>query len=74
MHGNVAEWCLDAFATYDRPCAPGNGHRSGGGIRIARGGSFDEVALFARASHRKTLLASTQLGVVGLRPARTVLP
>jgi formylglycine-generating enzyme required for sulfatase activity/serine/threonine protein kinase len=73
--GNVWEWCRDG---YDRslygsgpetdPVAPS----AGTPFRVLRGGSFGDVASFARSASRSFYAPESQENTVGLRPARAV--
>ena len=51
MHGNVWEWCLDEFGSYETPTRPGDGLREqeGAEIRVLRGGSFNASARSSRS-------------------------
>ena len=53
MHGNVAEWCWDWFALYDRKPTPSNptGPASGDD-RVVRGGSWRAAGKFLRSANR----------------------
>ncbi len=73
--GNVWEWCRDG---YDRsrygsgpttdPVAPS----SGAPFRVMRGGSFVDVASFARSASRNFYAPDYEDNSIGLRPARAV--
>ena len=45
MHGNVWEWCRDGLRTYTKTaqCDPMGG-TAAGGLRVVRGGSWDNHA------------------------------
>ena len=72
-HGNVEEWCRDA---YDRdyyaesperdPCRGAEGRRNGS----SRGGGYEATAWSARSAQRNGHPRETGSSVVGLRPAR----
>ncbi|MCB9919348.1 MAG: SUMF1/EgtB/PvdO family nonheme iron enzyme [Planctomycetes bacterium] len=75
MHGNVAEWCADAFLAYDIPVRSGDGLRaseSDADSRVARGGSFYFAAVNARSAERHRYAPETVSGFVGVRPALAV--
>jgi formylglycine-generating enzyme required for sulfatase activity len=73
MHGNVFEWCRDAYADYAVDPAPGDGLRvaaSGQRTQALRGGSFGRPALHARAAIRHHKAPGERSRSLGLRPAR----
>jgi formylglycine-generating enzyme required for sulfatase activity len=75
VHGNVWEWCEDAFATYSPtgdpevdpvridPDAP---------THVARGGGFDNGAVSARSACRLDIATVFAGYYLGLRPARPI--
>ncbi|MCC7398929.1 MAG: SUMF1/EgtB/PvdO family nonheme iron enzyme [Planctomycetes bacterium] len=72
MHGNVEEWCADAFADESKS-RDGDGLRSGasnGLQRSIRGGAYHGDAQLARSSMRNNSYAMDQKDTIGLRPAR----
>ena len=72
-HGNVWEWVLDAYASYELPAAPGTGLRVGEGrTRVTRGGCFDYVASTSRSALRDEWASNACYGATGVRPARAV--
>lgn len=73
MHGNVEEWCRDAYALYTAPVAADDGERAGDARhfgRVLRGGSFHQVAAAAHSASRSYGIESSFTGAVGLRAAR----
>ena len=77
MHGNVWEYCLDRYASYDESSprevdglrdVPGTVHRS------VRGGSYSDRAAVARSSMRTVRLPVFLGPNHGVRPARAVAP
>ncbi|MEY2746826.1 MAG: hypothetical protein RL112_1868 [Planctomycetota bacterium] len=76
MHGNVAEWCLDAYApdAYARFSGTDPVQLGEGGLRVHRGGSFYSPSTYARLSDRGNAAIDTREGFLGLRPARRLDP
>ena len=76
MHGNVSEWCEDAFnrSFYSDPAALGPDPLSltGSGGRVFRGGSSNHSARFTRSAFRFNFPPSFRSRGVGFRPARPV--
>ncbi len=78
MHGNVWEWCRDAFLPYDVDPADGDGERRptgdvpGDGTRVARGGGYFNPPPLARSSHRWSGAPAYRSHSLGLRPARAL--
>lgn len=75
VHGNVMEWCLDAYGEYDVPARPGDGARTlleKDGY-ISRGGSWYDRALLARSAYRGNYYSpETAQAILGVRPARGI--
>ena len=72
LHGNVWEWCRDAFALYLFPVRAGDGLRQApidSRERVGRGGGFFGPASKARAAARMDLAPSFRNRGLGLRPA-----
>ncbi len=57
MAGNVCEWCSDLYSKI-------------GSDRVLRGGSWDSIALFCRASYRRGYPPASRWNVAGFRLAR----
>ncbi|MEM7305778.1 MAG: SUMF1/EgtB/PvdO family nonheme iron enzyme [Planctomycetota bacterium] len=71
MHGNVFEWCQDAWHDYGNGPSDGRAwEERGASFRVYRGGSFDLVAQIARAASRSVDPPSLRWHDVGFRPAR----
>jgi formylglycine-generating enzyme required for sulfatase activity len=68
MHGNVAEWCADAYAPGypPGPVADPAGPAEGKG-RVVRGGSFASLERGCRCASRSSAPAAYQMKTVGLR-------
>jgi formylglycine-generating enzyme required for sulfatase activity len=72
MHGNVLEWCLDAFEDYATNPRPRDGLRAepvDDAVRVARGGAWPLDASDARSASRAALPPSFFAPFVGFRPA-----
>ncbi len=73
MVGNVWEWCLDRFGSYELPVRPGDGERQAppDAPHVFRGGGFRANAVHARSADRYSLYTPEYRGYdVGMRPAR----
>jgi formylglycine-generating enzyme required for sulfatase activity/predicted Ser/Thr protein kinase len=73
--GNVWEWTVDQYGSYELPTRPGDGARLGatGTDRIVRGGSWDADLTSSRPL-RRCDFEPTFTGSVGVRPARDIRP
>lgn len=70
MHGNVYEWCCDAYAAYpssgdERP------NESGGALRVLRGGGWGFVPVYCRSADRNRSVPEYRNDDLGFRVART---
>ena len=74
VHGNVWEWCEDAFhGTFEGAPSDGSAWLSGGSAdRVIRGGSFRLGAVRCRAAYRIGRRPDDRYVVLGFRPARFV--
>jgi formylglycine-generating enzyme required for sulfatase activity/predicted nucleic acid-binding protein len=73
MHGNVGEWCQDAPSPNSNGFRPGDGARRTTLLpndRSSRGGSYQQVAAYARSSLWVFGPRETRAVDLGLRPAR----
>ncbi len=71
-HGNVSEWCADAFCEYSVRAQEGDGLRAPAEShsRIRRGGSYADPAAGVRASDRRRDDPTYRSDEVGCRPVR----
>ncbi|MCE9637193.1 MAG: formylglycine-generating enzyme family protein [Planctomycetes bacterium] len=76
VHGNVAEWCQDAFdGTYDRAPTDGTACDSdAAAYRANRGGCWGNSAAFARSAIRQGHAPGVRCKYRGFRPAKSVAP
>ena len=74
MHGNIWEWCEDAWhSNYNG--APNDGRAwlvSGGSYRVLRGGSWDNEPRNVRSAYRNGCDPALRGDFVGFRVARTI--
>jgi formylglycine-generating enzyme required for sulfatase activity len=74
MHGNVAEWCDDQVAPYDRPTFGGEGRRRlttrDRTVWLARGGRYDATLVKSRCALRHFSPSGSAELAIGLRAAR----
>ena len=70
MSGNVLEWCWDWYGSYDATASDPTGPASGPG-RVYRGGSWDGIAAFCRASGRDYISSAGYGHDTGLRLVRS---
>jgi formylglycine-generating enzyme required for sulfatase activity len=71
VHGNIAEWCKDAFAgSYDLTPNDGSPKYSYKAVlNIIRGGSYFNIAVRCRSSCRGWDVRTTRMPHIGVRPA-----
>jgi len=74
MHGNIREWCADHYQdSYINMPMDGNPMLlSHGTDRVARGGSWHDVAQHARSAYRDRYDPNLRLDVLGFRCARVL--
>ena len=73
--GNVREWCLDRYGTYEGPARPGDGLRMEhyeADLIVTRGGSYSSRVIQSRVSARGRTNADLAETWVGIRPARAI--
>jgi formylglycine-generating enzyme required for sulfatase activity len=71
MHGNVMEWCRDFYADYPAESATDPQGPDTGDKRVLRGGSWFQVPLWARSSHREAYTPATRYVGLGFRIVAT---
>jgi formylglycine-generating enzyme required for sulfatase activity/serine/threonine protein kinase len=77
VHGNVFEWCLDAYRAGPQPertSLDPVSRGDGSGKRAIRGGCFVASAADARSAYRFGDVPESRLFFLGLRPAREIAP
>ena len=67
MHGNVAEWCNDAYGRYGREAADNPAGGDNDDYRICRGGSFASKAEDCRSTNRLFFPPKTKSKTIGFR-------
>lgn len=74
VHGNVCEWCDDAFGDYKTPPGPGDGRRTTGYVlnRPLRGGGFSNKASELRCAKRVMMSPEISAPQIGLRPVKKI--
>ncbi|MCL1887537.1 MAG: formylglycine-generating enzyme family protein [Kiritimatiellaeota bacterium] len=74
MHGNVAEWCRDAYLVYPRDNAPRTdpvGDPNPRLSRVLRGGHWESLAQFCRSAKRESIPSDLKSPNYGLRVVAT---
>jgi formylglycine-generating enzyme required for sulfatase activity len=72
--GNVWEWCLDFYGSYETTPLPGTGLRevSDPTTRVMRGGGWDNDALWQRSALRHKVPPEARWSGLGLRPVKNL--
>jgi formylglycine-generating enzyme required for sulfatase activity/flavodoxin len=69
-HGNVGEWCWDFYGRYGTaPASNPSGPREGG-LRVIRGGGWNDFAKHLRSAYRSALPPGRHGPAIGFRLAR----
>ena len=72
MAGEIWEWVEDRYhGSYDGAPADGGAWQGEGSSRVVRGGSWDGVAIVARAAYRHVYAPAFRYFRCGFRPARS---
>ena len=77
MHGNVVEWCQDRHSSYEVTPQAGDGlrdPRAASSHHVFRGGCYLNYSRDVRSSVRPPDAPPSRFAILGLRPARQVLP
>ena len=69
MSGNVLEWCVDWYGSYESGIQTNPIGASSGSLRVRRGGSWDLNARYCRVSYRNNFTPDVQINNLGLRLA-----
>ena len=71
MSGNVYEWCYDWYATYSGDSETDPAEPESGGVRVLRGGYWDESGFALRCASRYLYDPSDRSHLFGFRLCRT---
>jgi formylglycine-generating enzyme required for sulfatase activity len=74
VHGNIWEWCQDAYGNFARRTGDGLRDEAGAALRVSRGGDCWAGAAGARSSDRYGRPPAYRAVGIGLRPARGITP
>jgi formylglycine-generating enzyme required for sulfatase activity len=72
MGGNVWEWCSSRMAEYPYQADDGREAPEGSGLRVVRGGAYDNTRDVARCTHRHGVEAEACISLIGFRVAMDV--
>lgn len=70
MLGNVLEWCMDTYGSYEEPAVTNPAPSTMGTLRVSRGGSWYDRARYVRAAFRYELSPDFRVINLGFRLAR----
>ena len=73
MHGNVCEWCAD-WSDLDLQGGVDPSGPASGAVRVIRGGSWRDGAIYCRAASRNCYEPADQFDFIGFRVARSSVP
>ncbi len=74
LHGNVEEWCLDAYGPYEAGDAADPVGRATGEFRVTRGGSHSTPTYYLRSANRSGTLPEDRHWLIGFRVVQAPLP
>ena len=74
MHGNVEEWCLDWYGSYESAAQTDPVGRESGEMKVARGGSHNTDLVFLRSTNRSGSLPGDKSWMIGFRVVCGELP
>ena len=70
MHGNVGEWCWDYYGAYSADSQTDPAGPASGGLRVNRGGGWNDFAKHLRSAYRSSTPANNSSYNLGVRLVR----
>lgn len=67
MSGNISEWCADWYGEYSSESQLNPGGLELGDERVCRGGSWNDIAVSCRVSHRDSAIPEEKSDYIGFR-------